>query len=161
MTFAGTDQLGVYTVTPMLDPAPRRPRRPEPAAAPPSARPTQPASAGAGASASPPPPDDPLAPVHFAVDLFDVDEIDHRARIRRIHRGPRHDAGRRTGARRKWRARTGRDRRPTTRDELWVPLVLFVLGVLCLEWALYHRDAVLRIRRALGTRLRRDAGGTA
>ena len=49
--------------------------------------------------------------------------------------------------------------RPTTRDELWVPIVLIVLGVLCAEWALYHRDALVRIRRSLATRLRRDASG--
>jgi hypothetical protein len=51
--------------------------------------------------------------------------------------------------------------RPTTRDELWVPLVLLVLAFLCVEWALYHRDGVVRIRRALAMRMRRDAGGTA
>jgi hypothetical protein len=51
--------------------------------------------------------------------------------------------------------------RPTTRDELWVPIVLLVLTVLCVEWALYHRDGLIRIRRSVATRLRRDAGGAA
>ena len=51
--------------------------------------------------------------------------------------------------------------RPTTRDELWVPIVLLVLTFLCIEWALYHRDGLIRIKRSLTTRLRRDAGGTA
>jgi hypothetical protein len=36
-----------------------------------------------------------------------------------------------------------------------------VLAFLCVEWALYHRDGLIRIRRALATRLRGDAGGTA
>jgi hypothetical protein len=51
--------------------------------------------------------------------------------------------------------------RPTTRDELWVPIVLLVLIALCVEWALYHRDGLIRIRRSLRTRLGRDTGGAA
>ena len=43
--------------------------------------------------------------------------------------------------------------RPTTRDELWVPIVLLILTVLCVEWALYHRDGLIRLRRLLGGRL--------
>jgi hypothetical protein len=50
--------------------------------------------------------------------------------------------------------------RPTTRDELWVPIVLLILGFLCAEWALYHRDGLIRLRRSLSTRLGRDAGTT-
>ena len=46
--------------------------------------------------------------------------------------------------------------RPTTRDELWIPIVLIVLVGLCVEWAVYHRDAVIRVRRSL---LRRRSGG--
>ena len=48
--------------------------------------------------------------------------------------------------------------RPTSRDELWVPIVLLVLVALCIEWAIYHRDGLIRIRRALAFRL---AGGSA
>jgi hypothetical protein len=40
-----------------------------------------------------------------------------------------------------------------------VPIVLVVLVVLCVEWALYHRDGLIRIRRSLATRLGR--GGEA
>ena len=55
-----------------------------------------------------------------------------------------------------------RPQRPTTRDELWVPIVLLVLTFLCVEWALYHRDGARSGSVAsLATRLRRDAGGTA
>jgi hypothetical protein len=51
--------------------------------------------------------------------------------------------------------------RPTTRDEMWVPIVLLILVVLCVEWALYHRDGLVRVRRSLATRLGRGAGTTA
>ena len=163
VSFAATDLLGVYTVTPIADPD---------ASAPPSAgagsgtaptpRPTATAGAsglaGAGASGSPPLPDDPLAPVRFAVDLFDVDEstiapgspaaIEAMGTTAAASPGP--DA---SGA-----PEGGATERPTTRDELWVPLVLLVLAFLCVEWALYHRDGIVRIRRALAVRLRRDAG---
>ena len=43
----------------------------------------------------------------------------------------------------------------TTRDELWVPILLIVLLALCVEWAVYHRDAVIRLRRSLGARFGR------
>jgi hypothetical protein len=48
--------------------------------------------------------------------------------------------------------------RPAARDELWIPLVLLVLLGLCVEWTLYHRDAVLRAWRGLTGRLRRPVG---
>jgi hypothetical protein len=51
--------------------------------------------------------------------------------------------------------------RPPARDELWVPIVLAVLVGLCIEWALYHRDVVIRGWRALTSRLRRPARGPA
>ena len=167
VTFAATDLLGMYTVTPIADP--------DASAAPsasagsgtaptPRASATAGASAGAGAGAgasASPPPDDPLAPVRFAVDLFDVDEstiapgsaaaIEALGTTAAASPGPGASAA--PGA--------ATTERPTTRDELWVPLVLLVLVVLCVEWALYHRDGVVRIRRALAMRLRRDAGGTA
>jgi hypothetical protein len=45
---------------------------------------------------------------------------------------------------------------------LWVPIVLIVLLVLSIEWAVYHRDALIRIRRGFAARLGRgQAGGTA
>ena len=51
--------------------------------------------------------------------------------------------------------------RPTTRDELWVPIVLALLAFLCVEWALYHRDGLVRVRRSLSARFGRDAGSAA
>ena len=101
--------------------------------------------------------------MRFAVDLFDVDESTiapgSAAAIEALgttRRRPRPAPGRQRGA-----GRRAVTERPTTRDELWVPIVLLVLAFLCVEWALYHRDGLVRIRRALATRLRRDAGGRA
>ena len=100
-----------------------------------------------------------MAPVRFAVDLFDVDESTiapgSAAAIEALGTtaaGSPAPGGGSGGA---------STERPTTRDELWVPIVLLVLTFLCVEWALYHRDGFTRIRRSLTTRLGRDAGGTA
>jgi hypothetical protein len=50
--------------------------------------------------------------------------------------------------------------RPPARDELWAPILLLVLLFLCIEWAVYQRDALIRLWRGLGGRLRgRPAGG--
>jgi hypothetical protein len=35
--------------------------------------------------------------------------------------------------------------------------VLLILVVLCVEWALYHRDGLVRLRRAVAGRLGRGA----
>jgi hypothetical protein len=51
--------------------------------------------------------------------------------------------------------------RPTTRDELWVPIVLAIIALLCVEWALYHRDGLIKLRRVLGERLGRPRAGPA
>jgi hypothetical protein len=52
--------------------------------------------------------------------------------------------------------------RPPARDELWIPILLVVLVGLCVEWALYHRDVVVRgWRGAMGRVRRRPAGGSA
>ena len=65
LTFARTELLGIYTVTPVLDPA----------ASPAAGNSTAPSAApSAGGSVSPPPTIDPYAPTRFAVDLFDVGE---------------------------------------------------------------------------------------
>ena len=162
VTFAATDLIGVYTVTPIADPdasaAPSGSADSGSAASPrasPSSAASPATSAGAAGSS---PPEDPMAPERFAVDLFDVDESTiapgSAAAIEALGTtasgSPAPDNG--TG---------GATERPTTRDELWVPIVLLVLTFLCIEWALYHRDGLIRIRRSLATRLRRDAGGTA
>jgi hypothetical protein len=53
-------------------------------------------------------------------------------------------------------AGTGAPTTPSTaRDELWVLVVLVVIGFLLVEWLVYHRDAVTRLWRGL-----RSGGGT-
>jgi hypothetical protein len=149
VTYVGTDVPGIYTVTPIVVE--------EAAASVGGATPSgSPAPAGpspvGGAIASPgatPAADDPMAPVRFAVDLFDVDESSiapgSAATIEALGTsGPGPGEGEAT-------------ERPTTRDELWIPIVLIVLAILGVEWALYHRDALVRIRRTLAGRLGRGA----
>ena len=160
VTFAATDLPGVYTVTPIADPDPSA--SPAPSARPsavPSATPgAPPAGSGSLAPSASPVPVDPLAPVRFAVDLFDVDESTiapgSAAAIEALGRspGPSPSAGTGSGG-------GSVTERPTTRDELWVPIVLLVLVALCVEWAMFHRDGLIRIRRALASRLGRDASG--
>jgi hypothetical protein len=158
VTFTQTDQLGVYTATPIFPPA---------ASAGPSAGPSAAPSASPRGSGSPAPGAsgpaggvgaDPTAPIRFAVDLFDVDES-------AIAPGPNRvleDLGRARPTPGVSGAPAAPDPaaadRPAARDELWIPLVLLVLVGLCVEWTLYHRDAVLRAWRGLTGRLRRPAG---
>ena len=161
VTYAETDLPGVYTVTPIVDPkASAAPSSSAGPTAAPSGSPTSRPSASPGASGLPAV-DDPLAPARFAVDLFDVDESTiapgSAATIEALGTtaaaspapGPSGQPG------------TTVTERPTARDELWVPIVLLILGVLCVEWALYHRDGLVRVRRSLATRLGRGAGTTA
>jgi hypothetical protein len=140
---------GIYTVTPIdVEEAAASAGGATPSSGP---TPAGPSPVG-GALASPgatPAADDPLAPVRFAVDLFDVDESTiapgSAATIEALGTsgpGP---------------GEVEPTERPTTRDELWIPIVLIVLAVLGVEWALYHRDALVRIRRALAGRLSRGA----
>jgi Ca-activated chloride channel family protein len=157
VTFAGTDLPGIYTVTPHLAPdATSDPSASAPAVTPrPSATASPIASdAPSGAAASAAPPVDPNAPVRFAVDLFDVDESTiapgSAATIEALGVAPSASAAPGSGS-----AAT----RPSARDELWIPLVLLVLVVLSVEWAVYHRDAVIRIRRSFATRIGRGATG--
>jgi hypothetical protein len=97
------------------------------------------------------------------VDLFDVDESTispgSAAAIEALGRAPSASPGpsAATGG-----SGTAATTRPTARDELWIPIVLIVLVALCVEWAVYQRDAVVRIRRTLAARLgRRPADGSA
>lgn len=149
VTFARTELLGIYTVTPILGagtPSAAPSSSPGPSA---SASPGASAGTGAGASASPPPVVDPYAPVRFAVDLFDVNESTiapgSAAALERLGTTP--GASPAPGA--------GTVAPATTRDELWIPILLLVLVALCVEWAVYHRDAVIRLRRSLGARFGR------
>ncbi len=155
VTFAGTTKPGIYTITPVLDPD----ASPVPAGSAGGGAASPVASPAASASASPAPGivgagDDPFAPVQFAVDLFDVDESTiapgSAAAIEAL--GTTSAASPDPGS-------GGAGQivdRPTSRDELWVPIVLLVLIALCVEWALYHRDGLIRIRRADGSRLGRS-----
>jgi Ca-activated chloride channel family protein len=156
-TFAETDLPGVYTVTPHMASSASSPSS---SGAAPSARPTVRPSAspsdadGSGAPSTAPSVAlvDPSAPVRFAVDLFDVDESriapGSAASIEALG-GPAASSAPGAGS--------NATDRPSTRDELWVPLVLLILVALCVEWAVYHRDALIRLRRGLGARFGRGA----
>lgn len=164
VTFAGTAEPGIYTITPVRDPsASAAPSGSAGAAASPVASPAvSPAASGSpGASAMPGlvgAGDDPFAPVRFAVDLFDVDEstiapgsaaaIEALGAAAAASPAPGTDGGLATTT-----------ERPMSRDELWVPIVLLVLVALSVEWALYHRDGLIRLQRALSSRLGRDSAG--
>ena len=152
VTFSGTDQPGVYVVTPHLGPAASAGA--SESASTPTARPTSTTSGSAAPSALPV---DPNAPARFAVDLFDVDESTiapgSAAAIEALGVAPGASASPGTGN----GQGTPATARATARDELWVPIVLLVLVGLCIEWAVYHRDALIRMRRGLGARLGRNA----
>ena len=159
VTFARTDLLGVYTVTPIVSPVASTAPVASPAASggPSPIGSAAPSTGGSGAVTAPPPVD-PFAPARFAVDLFDIGESTiapgSAAAIEALGTAP--DASAFPGA------VAATDGPATTRDELWVPILLIVLIALCVEWAVYHRDAVIRIRRDLGDRFgRRPADGGA
>jgi von Willebrand factor type A domain/Aerotolerance regulator N-terminal len=166
VTFGDTDLLGVYTVAPIADttasPGPSAGSSSGPSGGPsaspaPTARPI--ASAG---SSGQPIAVDPLAPVRFAVDLFDVDESTiapgNPSTIAALGTGP--GASPAPGASGQGGSGAGATERPTTRDELWAPIVLAILAFLCIEWALYHRDGLVKLRRAMGERLGRARTGS-
>jgi hypothetical protein len=154
-TFTQTDQLGVYTVTPILAASPTGSPSATPAQTP-TASPPASGSPGASPSGRPPsPPTDPDEPIRFAVDLFDVDESNivpgDASRITRlgstISAGPGASPQASPGATAAPGPTTPPERRPA-RDELWVPIVLLVLIVLMVEYAVYQRDSLIRIWRA-------------
>jgi hypothetical protein len=145
VTFSATERPGVYTVTPILDPD----ASPAPSAATPA-----PSASGAPAASG-----DEETPSSFVVALFDVREStitpgDGRGLVE-LGTASGEQPGATPGT-----AGGGAVERPTTRDELWIPILLIVLAALCIEWAVYHRDALARIRRGFATRLGR-AGGSA
>jgi von Willebrand factor type A domain/Aerotolerance regulator N-terminal len=164
VTFADTGQPGIYTVTPIADPdaSPRPSGDTDPSAAPSAlATPGRTSTAPGPSASAAAVPDDPFAPVRFAVALFDVDESTiapgSAAAIEAlgtVAASPAPGASVEPGG-------AAASVRPTSRDELWVPLVLVVLVALCAEWALYHRDGLIRIRRSVAARLGRGRGATA
>jgi hypothetical protein len=169
VTFTQTDQLGVYTVTPVGMPEASPSAS---AAATPSPGPTPRPSGSAAATAAPsetPRSSDPSAPIRFAVDLFDVAESNiapgSADALTALGGGddaqPSASPGGSDAAPSPSPAVTGvaPADRPPARDELWVPILLLVLAVLLVEWAVYQRDALTRLWRGIGSRLRRPAGG--
>jgi hypothetical protein len=139
VTFARTDLLGVYTVTGIPDPAA-------------SAAPASPAASPAGSPGTPAGvPTAASGPTRFAVDLLDVDE----SRIAPGDPGALTALGAAAG---QSGAGTGGGDRPNARDELWIPIVLVALLVLSIEWLVYERDTLARLRRAIAARLGRPAG---
>lgn len=153
VTFSRTDLLGVYTVTPVFaaPPGATAASGSSPAASGTTSMSPAPTT-GPGASATPAGAD---GPVRFAVDLLDVDESritpGAPATIERIGE-PRPSAGASTPP----GSGPAAEARPAARDELWVPIVLAILAFLALEWAVYERDTLVRLRRALGARMRGD-----
>ena len=95
----------------------------------------------------------------FAVDLLDVDESNiapgDPAKLTGLGKpaaSPNPSAG--TGANSGAAANE-----PAARDELWIPIVLVALAVLTIEWLVYERDTLARLRRRIVGRIR--GGGAA
>jgi hypothetical protein len=151
VTFARTDLLGVYAVTPIPDPAATA----SPTAGASSSPTPDPSAAPASPGASPTfRPADPDAPVRFAVGLLDVDESriapGDIARLTALGK-PAASPAPGTGT---------PEPRPNARDEIWIPIVALALLVLTVEWLVYERDTLARLRRSLSARVRggRPAG---
>jgi hypothetical protein len=143
IVFSRTDLLGVYTVRPIAGPD----ASPSPSAGPSASLGASPSPAGGSPTPAPsgaasPVPVDPDAPVRFAVDLFDVDEST-------IAPGSGATIEALGGARPTGGAAADR---PPARDELWIPIVLLVLALLLVEWLVYERDALARLRRGVAGR---------
>ena len=140
VTFAQTGQLGVYRVEAIIPTPPRSSPggSPGPSVSPsPAASPT---GSGTPAPAGSPSPGEPSAVRYFAIDLFDEGESNitpgNGSALEAIGAPPA-DPTAPAGA---------------SRDELWFPLALLALLILLLEWAVYERDGLVRIRRALAAR---------
>jgi len=156
VVFARTDALGVYTVTPIGTSGGASPSAAASGAEPSGAPTPAPAtpSSSSGASAAPTfRPADPNAPARFAVDLLDVDESNiapgDPAKIEALGAKP-------TASASPGEASTTSQGAPSpaqSRDELWVPITLIALVVIALEWMVYERDTLVRLRRATVRRL--------
>jgi hypothetical protein len=159
VTFARTELLGVYTVTGIEDPDASPSASATPAASP-SASPAASGSPGASPGASPTfAPADTSGPTKFAVDLLDVNEsMIAPGDIAKLTAMGKPAAAPGTGA-----GGGAAVDRPNARDELWIPVVLVALLVLTVEWLVYERDTLARLRRAVAGRIRgaRPAGGGA
>ncbi len=128
VTFAQTGQLGVYRVETI-------------AGATSSSSPSGSATATpTGSPTATPGTSGPSGVRYFAVDLFDEGESNITP-----GNGPALEA---LGA----PARDPNAPSGASRDELWFPLALLALLVLLVEWAVYERDGLVRIRRGLAER---------
>ncbi len=148
VTFARTDLLGVYTVTPLAGAGAGASPGASGGAA--SGGAASLAASPAGEAASPTfRPAEAGAPNRFAVDLLDVDESviapGDPAKLTAL--GTQVGAGAGSGG--------VPVERPNARDELWIPIVLIALLVLTLEWLVYERDSMARLRRGVAARLGR------
>jgi Ca-activated chloride channel homolog len=147
VTFSQTDLVGVYAAYPVWPPD---------AAPTPVSSPTQGASPTGPAPTPATRPRDPNAPIRFAVALFDLGESTITpgsvSAIEALGKARTPDATAAPGS-----GSTAADR-PAARDELWLPILLLVLVVLCIEWAVYQRDALTRLWRSLAARLGRPVG---
>ena len=102
-------------------------------------------------------PADPDAPAQFAVDLLDVDEsriAPGDAAALTALGAPVASPGTGTGG------TAAAVERPNARDELWIPIVLIALLVLTVEWLVYERDTLARLRRSIAARLGRSNAPT-
>ncbi len=154
VTYAATELLGIYTVAPIgiapASPSPAASEQPRPSpggSASPvaSASPIIDASPEAGGASPSPVPLDPTAPRHFAVDLLDLGESTIApGSVANLEALGRAAGGSATGV-----------ERPPARDEIWPWLAALALLGLLLEWVIYERDGLARLRRALGARVAR------
>jgi hypothetical protein len=160
-----TDLIGVYTVVPLASATPSGSPAPSAGAATP-----RPASSADPSPSRTPIPADPGAPLRFAVDLFDVAEsniapgsVNALVALGGATSAPEPSSSTAPGASPAPTAApsgtpapavAGPTDRPPARDELWAPILLLVLLFLCIEWAVYQRDALTRLWRGLGGRLR-------
>jgi hypothetical protein len=144
VTFSQTELPGVYTVAAVLPPAE--------SGGPTSSSSTSPTpAASASGSASSSPAIDATTPFRFAVDLFDVAESNiapgKASAIAALGASDRNAAP--SGPATSPGVVPAAVERPAARDELWGPIVLIALAVLCVEWAVYQRDALIRVWRRL------------
>jgi Ca-activated chloride channel homolog len=154
VTFSQTDQLGVYSVAPILAPgASPSAIGSVSATASQSVAPSATASAtaigttDAGATST----------YLFAVDLFDVSESNIAPGNPAVIAALGTTRGASSSA--SPRATPQSTERPAARDELWWPIALVALAVLCVEWGVYQRDAVIRMWRNVTGRRGGSASG--
>ncbi len=148
-TFASTEQVGVYTVTPLGLPT----GSPAPSGSPAGSPSASPSATLTGSASPSPLLVDPAAPAQFAVDLFDVNESTiapgSAAALEKLGSAA---AGGGAGG-----AGGAGNERPPARDDLWIPLAAIALAFLVLEAFVFQRDALVRMRRWLAAKLGRGA----